>query len=175
MNLLPNERLIFKESQHWIILLFPAFLSLPGFCCLFAALVMAFQSITPDLTPQQSQVIRSGPYIYGSCATCFLTIALFVAIHAVLNYARSNFYITNKRVVIERGVISRYFGEIFYDQVETINVVQPFLGQFLNYGTVVVVGTGGTPEYVKRISNPHKVRERINQYLSTNRPGRSRP
>lgn len=166
MNLSKNERLISKESQHWIGLLFPAMMALPSFFCLFSMSILIFTTPPPHINPQEMQDIINTSAI---CTCCLLTVTFFVVVHGVLNYALSKLYITSRRVVIERGVISRYFGEILYEQIETINVKQSLPGQIFGYGTVAVVGTGGTSEYVRRVSNPHQVRERINHALETAR------
>ena len=46
-------------------------------------------------------------------------------------------------------------------KVETIRVDQSILGRVLNYGTIVVTGTGGTNEPFTSIANPLEFRRQV--------------
>jgi uncharacterized membrane protein YdbT with pleckstrin-like domain len=86
----------------------------------------------------------------------FLTLksilTLFIA--PWIQRATSEFAITNKRVIIKVGLISRKTVEINLGKVESIGVDQSILGRILDYGTITIVGSGGTKEPFHDISRP---------------------
>lgn len=71
-----------------------------------------------------------------------------------LRRATSEFAITNKRVVIKVGLISRRTLEMNLSKIESVNVNQSLLARLLGYGTIVVIGTGGTREAFHDIADP---------------------
>ncbi|MEO1229317.1 MAG: PH domain-containing protein [Myxococcota bacterium] len=68
---------------------------------------------------------------------------------------------TNKRVIAKEGLITRRTLEMNLSKVETIGVHQGVWGRIFGYGTVVVVGTGGTREPFAWISSPLKFRREV--------------
>jgi len=64
------------------------------------------------------------------------------------------FVITNKRIVIKTGLLSRRTLEMNLNKVETVNVDQSIFGRLLGFGNVTVIGTGGTRETFSDLSNP---------------------
>jgi len=75
----------------------------------------------------------------------------------------SEFVITNKRVIIKTGIIARRIFEMNIHKVESLDVNQSILGRLLNYGEIRIIGTGGTKETYKFISNPIKFRKRFQE------------
>ena len=66
-----------------------------------------------------------------------------MAITSSIARASSEFAITNKRVLIKTGWIRRYSLETLLTKVESIRVDQSALGRMLDYGTIIISGTGG--------------------------------
>ena len=64
------------------------------------------------------------------------------------------FVITNKRIVMKTGLLSRRTLEMNLNKVETVNVDQSIFGRLLGYGTVAVIGTGGTKEIFTDLADP---------------------
>ena len=79
----------------------------------------------------------------------------------------SEFAITNKRVVIKTGLISRKTIEMNLQKIESVNVDQSILGRILGYGDLHLIGTGGTRETFRKIRKPIVFRKRF-QELSHN-------
>lgn len=77
--------------------------------------------------------------------------------------ATSEFAITNKRVIIKVGFISRRTLEMNLNKIESVNVDQSFWGRIFGYGTLVVIGTGGTREPFQAISNPMAFRRKFQE------------
>lgn len=96
---------------------------------------------------------------------------IFVSLKAILTLfiapliaqATSEFAITNKRIIIKVGLISRRTLEMNLTKIESVNVNQSILGRMLGYGTIVVIGTGGTKEPFARISDPMAFRKKFQE------------
>ena len=89
----------------------------------------------------------------------------------------SEFGITNKRLIIKTGVLSRKTLELNLSKIESVIVNQSILGRILGYGSIGVIGTGGTKEYFVSIKNPlefrRKFQELSNKYNINNFFGES--
>ena len=86
---------------------------------------------------------------------------LFVA--PIIALLTSEFAITNKRIIIKVGFISRRTLEMNLQKVESIVVDQSILGRVLGYGTIMVIGTGGTKEPFHNIVSPLEFRKQYQQ------------
>jgi uncharacterized membrane protein YdbT with pleckstrin-like domain len=75
-------------------------------------------------------------------------------IRAYIQRASSEFAITNKRVIIKVGLISRRTLEMNLSKIESVNVNQSILARIFGYGSIVVIGTGGTRETFHNIADP---------------------
>jgi len=96
---------------------------------------------------------------------------LFISIKAILtllispliDYFTSEFAITNKRIIIKVGLIRRKTVELNIPKVESVNVDQGILGRILGYGSISIVGTGGSRETFYNISKPLEFRKAFQQ------------
>lgn len=149
-HLLPSEQVVHRAHLHKIVYLGPLFLAI-------VMMVVAFGAFT------------SG--IYGLAAAA-LALALIPLIWAQIVYSSSEFAVTNKRVIIKVGFIQRRTLETLLSKVEGIEVNQGFLARMLDFGTIVVTGTGGTREQFANISAPLEFRRQVQaQVTSTETTG----
>lgn len=86
-------------------------------------------------------------------------VGLIFLIWAWVRYASTELAVTNKRVIAKTGLIERKTIEMFIAKVESIQVEQSVLGRLLNYGTVVVSGTGVHSAPFKSIADPLTLRK----------------
>jgi uncharacterized membrane protein YdbT with pleckstrin-like domain len=82
-----------------------------------------------------------------------------LTIYAWMKRWLSEFVITNRRVVIKTGFISRRTFEMNLSKIETVNVDQSVMGRILNYGSITIIGTGGTKETFHDIAKPMAFRK----------------
>ena len=75
----------------------------------------------------------------------------------------SEFGITNKRLIIKTGILSRKTLELNLSKIESVNVNQSIFGRILGYGSIGVIGTGGTKEYFISIKNPLEFRRKFQE------------
>jgi uncharacterized membrane protein YdbT with pleckstrin-like domain len=71
----------------------------------------------------------------------------------------SEFVITNRRIIIKTGFIARKTFEMNLSKIESVNVDQPFMGRILGYGSMTIIGTGGTRESFHNIRKPLEFRK----------------
>ncbi len=76
------------------------------------------------------------------------------------------FVITNKRIICKTGIISRRTVEMNLNKIESVNVDQGIMGRMLGYGTITLIGTGGTRESFPDISNAVEFRKRFQEVSS---------
>jgi len=87
-------------------------------------------------------------------------------IYPYIRQITNEFVITNKRVVVKRGLVSRYTFEMNLNKIETVNVDQSIWGRIFGFGTITIVGTGGTREVVDSISKPLEFRRKFQEVSS---------
>lgn len=96
---------------------------------------------------------------------------VFVSLKALLTLfilplierATSEFAVTNRRVIIKVGLISRRTVELKLEKIESIGVDQSIPGRIFGYGTIVVNGTGGTHEPFRGIARPLEFRKAVHE------------
>ncbi len=89
-------------------------------------------------------------------------LTLFIA--PILARYTDEFAITNKRVIIKTGLISRKTVEMNLSKIESVNVDQSIMGRMLGYGSIQLIGTGGTKEEFKNIASPLKFRKAFQEF-----------
>jgi len=78
--------------------------------------------------------------------------------------------VTNRRVLIKTGMGNRRTLDLMLSRVESIAVEETFWGRMLGYGSVVVRGTGGTPESFVMISHPQEFRRNVQEQIGAHPP-----
>src|SRR4030043_611880 len=70
----------------------------------------------------------------------------------------SEFVITNRRIIIKTGFIARNTFEMNLSKIESVNVDQSVMGRIFNFGSITIIGSGGTRETFHKISKPLEFR-----------------
>ena len=144
-QLLAGERIVRRTRPHWIVFGGPLLVGLAG-----VALGAALQITQRD-------------YWYAGAAVVGL--GLLLAIGPGLRYLSSEFAITDKRVVARLGLLQRRSLETLLSKIEAIEVEQDLTGRLLGYGTLVIIGTGGTRESIPRIPAPLEFRREVQSQI----------
>ncbi len=69
--------------------------------------------------------------------------------------------VTNKRVILKRGIISRKTEEMKLASIETVEIDQGISGRIFGFGTVKVTGRGISDVVFKGINDPMSVKRQI--------------
>jgi len=92
-------------------------------------------------------------------------VALIIFAYGLAKRNATEMAVTNRRVLIKTGMASRRTLDMVLNKVESIAVQETFLGRMLGYGSVVVRGTGGTPESFVMIAHPQQFRQSVQQQI----------
>jgi len=156
-NLVPGETVIYETRLHWIVMLAhlivgSLLLDLPGVALLIYAL-------------SHSEI--GGGTLHAMEAGAFLLLFSGVAVilAGMLRRNTTEMAVTNRRVIIKTGLASRKTIEMLLNKVESIEVSESTIGRLLGYGTVMMIGTGGTSESFQRVAHPLEFRSQVQQQI----------
>lgn len=124
---------------HWVIFLMPALIFMLG-------------------------IILKCQWFYYPLRILGLPVMLIGAIWALNSlflYYFSSLQVTSRFITVQRGVLVRTSVTISMDKLESVDVVQNILGCLLNYGGIMVRGTGGSYLVLNPIPNPLTCRRLI--------------
>lgn len=76
------------------------------------------------------------------------------------------FVITNKRIICKTGIFSRKTLEMNLNKIESVNVDQSIFGRMFGYGTITIIGTGGTRESFPNIGSAVEFRKKFQEVSS---------
>ncbi len=69
--------------------------------------------------------------------------------------------VTDRRIILKRGLIRRHTVEMNMQKVESVDVDQTVIGRLFNYGNVTIRGTGSSFEKLRMIDSPLKLRTTV--------------
>jgi uncharacterized membrane protein YdbT with pleckstrin-like domain len=97
----------------------------------------------------------------------FVALAVLLIVPPILRYFTSELALTNRRVVAKYGFITLRTQEIRLEKIESVSVHQDITGRLLNYGSVVITGTGGSHDAMPDIPDPIVFRTRFAEALDS--------
>ena len=121
------------------------------------ALPLAGLGVASQLPPEGARVV----------AIVATMIGLVFLLSAYIAYQTTELAITSKRIIAKFGFISRRTVEINLAKVESLRVDQSILGRILDYGTIVVAGTGEAHAPIPNISDPMAFRRKFMEATDT--------
>jgi len=99
------------------------------------------------------------PYLlFGTLLLPAFGAGLLLWLWAWVVYATTELAITNKRVIAKTGLIQRRTIEMFLEKIESIQVDQGVFGRLLDFGSVIISGTGVQSAPFRNISDPLALR-----------------
>lgn len=69
--------------------------------------------------------------------------------------------VTNKRVILKNGIISRHTEEMKLSSIETVEIEQGIWGRMFGYGTIKLTGRGISDVKFRNIDDPMQVKRDI--------------
>lgn len=139
-NLLDGEQVVFRTRLHWLLFMGPVLLTL--------VVLLPIAWLLYDGSWRSFSWIPIG-------------IAMLILFAKFIIRQSSNFAVTNKRVMMKIGVFHTRSVELLLNKIEAIAVDQSLTGRMLDYGDIIVTGSGGTNESFSRIQSPLKFRRAV--------------
>lgn len=158
----PAERIILQSKPHWIILVPSGLVTLVGLACVSCTLLTALADPPPGQPPPPESMIQTMVY----CSTCVLAVAMFWVISKIVEFIRSQFTVTNRRVIYERAGWRSRSWEIFLKHVDTVYVETSVLGYLFGYGNIKVTAHQLAPPFQVKLANAEKVRAQIQEQVA---------
>jgi uncharacterized membrane protein YdbT with pleckstrin-like domain len=162
-NLVPGETLLYRTRHHWLVLLGPVFAGLllvaPGIALLVEAIA------THDSAGLVVGSATVSPQMMATAGAVLLAVAIITFSYGVAKRNATEMAVTNRRVLIKTGLTSRRTLDLMLSRVESIGVEESTAGRVLGYGSVIVRGTGGTPEAFLMIAHPQEFRRAVQQQI----------
>lgn len=140
-NLQPGEEIIYKANLHFFLFLQPVVLLLLGWW-LYGS--------------------ETGVLHYGGIF--LLIIGVISLLQRIMVKIGSEYVVTNKRVILKTGVVSRRAVDLVLAKCEGLHIKQSVLGRIFNYGTITVT-TGGVTSSYPFIASPLTFRREINTQI----------
>ena len=140
-----GESVLYATSLHWRAYLPAIALLAIGVGCVVTAL-------------EAGQEYRNAILI---AAAVFAMLAFASWLPAAIRRASTELVVTDRRVILKKGVFSRQTIEMNKAKVESVDVDQTIMGRIMGYGTVIVRGTGGGLEPIRNIAHPLTFRSHI--------------
>jgi hypothetical protein len=157
-NLVPGETVIYQTRLHWIVMLWHLILGC-FFLALSGALLLYYARNRASIDSKTNLLaIESG-------AAVLLVLGIVAILVGMVRRNATEMAVTTRRVVIKTGLASRKTIEMLLNKVETIEVNETTAGRMLGYGTIVVIGTGGTPEPFHKVAHPLEFRSQVQQQI----------
>ena len=143
-NLQPGENVVYKAKIHLFLFAQPVVLLLLGWL---------FYSVDAD--------IAALPH-YGGLFLLFLGAASLL--QRLMVIAGSAYAVTNKRVILKTGIISRRAVDLVLSKCEGLHVKQSIMGRIFKFGTITVTTGGATSSY-PFVADPLRFRREINTQI----------
>jgi len=148
-NLLPGESVVLLRHRHWI--------AATG-SLLWPALLVVVVGVL-DHFLQDSLVARDAKLVATLAAVAILG---WWAIVLWLRWNGTSFTITDQRVILDRGVLSRASKIIPIDRVQDVSTRQSILGRVFGYGTVEIDAAGSQgAERLDHVPAPNHFRDQV--------------
>ncbi|GBU08907.1 hypothetical protein AwWohl_00450 [Gammaproteobacteria bacterium] len=185
----PKESIIAKAHIHNWIFVIPSFILLIGvyfwltagrgssivdiifsiFNKINTMLPSKYSILSLDYIPDQAttflESIRLQPRRWLSWV--LMSYGLFLVYRACVTYFTTNLLQTEQRFLVQTGLIRLRTVEIPNQQIDAFDVSQNLIGRFMNFGNIIVHGTGGMSTKIPCVYQPFEFRNSgINIYLN---------
>jgi hypothetical protein len=142
-SLAPKETLIYRARFHWVQKV-GAYIAL----AVFLAIAVAVPILATGL-----------PALIGASALMALGLAIFATI--MMPMWTTEIGVTNQRFIFKRGWVRRTTDELQLTSIEEVNLVQGALGRLLDYGRLVLHGTGVNDISLPPLADPVGLRRAV--------------
>ncbi|NDV94769.1 PH domain-containing protein [Dysgonomonas sp. 521] len=140
-NLQAGETIEYKAHVHWCIFFSPVVLLLVGI----------------HFFPASNMF----EHLIGIVA---LPLGIFTLLRSLYMKIGTHYVVTNKRVILKQGLLSRNAMELMLTKCEGLSINQGLIGRLLGFGTILLT-TGGATNVFSYVTDPIEFRNAINAQL----------
>jgi membrane protein YdbS with pleckstrin-like domain len=164
-NLLESEELLYIPNLHWMyavsqpvlfLLLIPVLLILRVF--ILSIIPMDLFYLRMILNENIIQIILA-----------VLIVSFIILACRIFLYLSFEYGVTNKRLLMKKGIFRVVSAEITMDRIESIHCVQGIMGKIFNYGTIRISGIGGRMPVFFMVMKPYALRRKIIEIIEKNK------
>ncbi|STX29993.1 transmembrane protein [Legionella beliardensis] len=137
-----GDNVVYIAKLHWLLFLWPGLLTAIGL----------FLGIQVEQLKEVALVI--------------VIIGVIWLLITWVHYHFSSLVIKKKQVLLRKGVLVRQTVDIPLNKIESINISQSLLGSIFNYGSITIIGTGGTKQDINFLNKPLTCRRYIEQLMN---------
>jgi len=151
--LLPDEKIIFRTHPHWLIFGGPEVCVGILTFLLIKYLPIVLENIDPAL-------VWKIWLILGGALT-------FVGFVIFLGWLCTNYYLTNLRLIDERGIIGKRIVSIWLDRIQDVTCKFGIWGRIFGFGDIEIESAGTYGKIIfDFVPNPGKIQEDIETAIS---------
>ena len=140
-NLLSNESILYEAKFHW-------FIYLPALLFFGMILVLPFEAM------------YVGTLVLLGIAALIRSYILMIS---------TEFVVTDQRIIVKTGFISRNTAELNHRNVESVNLDQGILGRIFNFGSLQINGTGAGVSPIPWVDHPLEFRKEVLEVVQRGR------
>ena len=155
-TLVPGEAVVYQTRLHWVVMLRHILLGL--LLLAGAGALLSYFLHHPGLSNSSQHLVEGG-------AAALLACGILAIIAGMVRRNATEMAVTTRRVVVKQGLVNRKTIEMLLNKIETIEVSEPMTGRMLGYGSITMIGTGGTSEPFHKIAHPLQFRGAVQQQL----------
>jgi len=156
-NFTEREELIYEPVLHWMYV-FKPFLIV---ALILTAFLFSWSYIASFFGIKYDILI---PLIVSSIVIITVTLIISIYLYHTIEYG-----VTNKRLMIKKGVFTISTAEIPIDRIESIYCQQSLSGIIFNYGTIYISGIGGRMPFFYKVYKPYALRRVIAKAIEKNK------
>jgi uncharacterized membrane protein YdbT with pleckstrin-like domain len=157
-----GEVALYQPKPHWMVLVKP-FLALAGIVVALIARCVFYPIDTANFLLSLLAKTLDGIIIASALGW------VIFYIRKILVYMMVEYYLTNKRLILKRGVLFTHLVDMPIEKIESLHCLQGIGGYLFNYSTIAVSGMGGMQLCFKTVKKPYAVRRKIYDLIEKNR------
>jgi membrane protein YdbS with pleckstrin-like domain len=166
-NFHEGEELLYVPKLHWIYTVRHMVAALPFFI-LVLILWGAAESIMVSIgLGFDGAIIFKAVIKYALFVAILIVLLMFV--YRIFFYLYTEYGVTNRRLIIKKGIIRISIAEIPIDRIESIYCFQGLLGRIFHYGEICIPGIGGTMPVFRMVARPFALRRKIVEIIEKNK------
>lgn len=145
--LLPDERIIYAATLHWVIYLHGLLITASaGFVGHFSKIFLSI-AFGDQLAGQFAKPV-------SAISMVVVLVGALLLLFAYLRQTSTEIVVTNKRLIAKYGIVSRATFEILVNRITGANFDQSVMGRMMGFGTVLVHGAGGEISPIDNVADP---------------------